>query len=195
MLIHESRTMRPMQRSHDAASLADLQTAIMEFEKALPGWWYSLGICSVSRDASCGPDIAGPDAALLKIGEFDRGFHCDDGDANSTMADALRNVMAQAIQAKARLLVVINRRAGGDKDGAIEVGSAADYRAGALTRNETERAIVAIPEAAALRNKVFQAITDYWDYLDRHGLINDEKRNLRRARALSVISDIAYDMC
>jgi hypothetical protein len=149
----------------------------------------------VSRDASCGPDIAGPDEYLLKIGEFDRGFHCDDGDSNSTMADALRNVAAQAIEAKARLLVLINRHADADKKGAIEVGSAVDYRAGALTRNETERAIVATPEAAALRNKVCQAVTDYWDYLDRHGLVNDEKRKLRRARALSVISDIAYDIC
>jgi hypothetical protein len=96
--------MRPVQRSHDAASLADLQRAIIEFESALPGWWYSLGICSVSRDASCGPDITGPDAALLEIRQFDGGFHCDDKHPNSTMADALRNVMAQAIEAKARLL-------------------------------------------------------------------------------------------
>ena len=49
--------MRSIQRSHDAASLADLQTAIMEFEKTLPGWWYTLGICSVSRDASLGHNI------------------------------------------------------------------------------------------------------------------------------------------
>src|SRR5678815_158185 len=69
--------MHSVQRSHDASSLADLQTAIIEFEKALPGWWYSLGICSVSRDASCGPDITGPDAALLKIRKFDSGYHCD----------------------------------------------------------------------------------------------------------------------
>jgi len=96
--------MRPVQRSHDAASLADLQAAIIEFEKALPGWWYSLGICSVSRDASCAPDIAGPDADLLEIRKFDCGFHCDDRRPHSTMADALRNVMAQALEAKARLL-------------------------------------------------------------------------------------------
>ena len=73
--MHREVSLRPVQRSHDAASLADLQTAIIEFEKALPGWWYSLGICSVSRDASCGPDITGPDAALLEIRQFDGGFH------------------------------------------------------------------------------------------------------------------------
>jgi hypothetical protein len=89
--------MRPMQRSHDAASLADLQRAVTEFETALPGWWYSLG-------TSCGPDITGPDAALLKTRKFDSGFHCDDHHPDSRMADALGDVMAQALQAKARLL-------------------------------------------------------------------------------------------
>src|SRR3954454_1919353 len=102
MPLRESHPIRLMQRSHDAASLADLQAAIMEFEKTLPGWWYTLGICSVSRDASCGPDVNGPDADLLRIREFDEGFHCDDRNPNSTIADALRDVMAQAVKAKAR---------------------------------------------------------------------------------------------
>src|SRR3954451_21041135 len=107
----------PMQRPHDAASLADLQAAIMEFEKELAGWWYSLGICSVSRDASCGPDITGSDAALLKIRKFDNGFHCDDHHPNSTMADALRNAMAQALDAKAHV---------------GKVGNVVDHSGGAL---------------------------------------------------------------
>jgi len=146
----------------------------MEFERALPGWWYSLGICSVSRDASCGPDPKGPDAALLKIRKFDSGFHRDDHHPDSTMADALRNVMAQALEAKARV---------------SEVGSVVDHSTGILIRDvdEAERAIAATPEARAMRDKVFQTITDYWNYLDHHGLINDERRNVRRASALHFI--------
>jgi len=118
-----SMEMRPVQRSHDATSLAELQTAIMEFEKTLPGWWYSLGICSVSRDASCGPDSKGPDAALLKMRKFDSGFHCDDHHPDSTMADALRNVMGQALEAKTRI---------------SEMGSVADHSTVMLLRRSVQ---------------------------------------------------------
>jgi hypothetical protein len=171
-----------MQRSHDAASLADLQTAIMEFEKQLPGWWYTLGICSVSRDASCGPDIAGPDAVLAQqVRKFDAGFHCDDHHSDSTMADALRNVMNQALEAKARLK---------------ERGSVADDPEAVVMRDlEAERAIAATPEAIAMRDRVLQALTDYWNCLDRHGLINDSKRNSRRARVQDFLHHIlAHDL-
>ena len=41
-----------------------------------------------------------------------------------------------------------------------------------------------------MRDKVFQSITDYWNYLDHHGLINDERRNWRRASALHFIRDM-----
>jgi hypothetical protein len=173
--IRERRARNPMQRSHDAASLADLQTAITEFENALPGWWYTLGICSVSRDASCGPDPEGPDTGLLALRKFDSGFHCDDHHPDSTMADALRNVMAQALDAKARV---------------SEVGSFADDSAAWMRDFEAERAIAATPEAIAMRDRVFHAITDYWDCLDRNGLANDERRNLRRASALLFIREM-----
>ena len=97
--------------------------------------------------------------------------------ALSTMADALRNVMAQALEAKARL---------------SEVGSVADHSTVMLLRDvdEAERAIAATPEAMAMRDKVFQAITDYWNCLDRAGLINDERRNWRRASALHFIREM-----
>lgn len=169
--------MRSMQRSHDAASLADLQAAILEFEKALPGWWYSLGICSVSRDASCGPDRTGPDTALLGIRKFDGGFHRDDHHPDSTMADALRNVMTQALEAKARV---------------SEVGSVADHSTGTLIRDvdEADQAVAATPDAIAMREKVFRAITDYWSYLDRAGLINNERRSSKRASALHFIREM-----
>ena len=84
----------------DDVALADLANAIADFERALPGWWWSIGSCHVSRDASCGPDRVGPDAHLLSDRLFDEGFHADlRGDA--TVADALRDVMRQALEARA----------------------------------------------------------------------------------------------
>jgi hypothetical protein len=85
----------PSQLLTDAA---DLAMAIEEFERVLPGWWWSVCACSVSRDASCGPDSAGPDAALLKQRIFDEGFHCDD--RNGTPAGSLRRVMQMGLRAK-----------------------------------------------------------------------------------------------
>lgn len=76
----------------------ELAAAIAEFEQKLPGWWWSVGSCSVSRDASCGPDRQGPDARLLDIKEFDEGFHHDDREG--TCADALRLVMNWALERK-----------------------------------------------------------------------------------------------
>lgn len=76
----------------------DLAKAISEFERALPGWWWSVCSCSVSRDASCAPDRNGRDADLLASRDFDNGFHCDH--STGSAADALRDVMAQAIAAR-----------------------------------------------------------------------------------------------
>jgi hypothetical protein len=78
----------------------NLSAAIQEFEAALPGWWWSICVCSVSRDASCAPDPAGPDADLLQERTFDEGFHCDD--RKGTLASSLRNVMARARKARAK---------------------------------------------------------------------------------------------
>lgn len=65
-----------------------------------------------------------------------------------------------------------------------------DYTAAALMREvETERSVAARPEATALIENVCRSISDYWDYLDRHGLIYDGKRDLMRASALHVIFD------
>jgi hypothetical protein len=77
-----------------------LETAIADFKRTLPGWWYSVGECQVSCDASCGPTRESPDIALIeKERRFNDGFHADLLQPSS-MADALRDVMAQAIQAK-----------------------------------------------------------------------------------------------
>ena len=78
---------------------ADLAAAITEFEQHLPGFWWSLGMCSVGAHASCAVDGKGCQANLLtgvKVGHpFDSGFHCDtDG---GTPAEALRDVMTQAL--------------------------------------------------------------------------------------------------
>ena len=85
----------------DATDTADLAVAIKIFEANLPGWWWGIGSCSISRDASCGLDMNGPDAYLLKLTEtrlFDEGFHHDDKEG--TLADALGNVMEQALEAR-----------------------------------------------------------------------------------------------
>lgn len=87
----------------------DLVAAIREFETALPGWWWTLGYCGVSRDASCGPRAScGPDYSIhdnqLELKIFDNGFHCDDVAPDSTVAMSLRNVMRQAMEARAELL-------------------------------------------------------------------------------------------
>ena len=71
------------------------------------------------------------------------------------------------------------------------MGSVDSHPAAVLMREvEAERAIAATPEAMAMRDKVFQAITDYWNCLDRAGLINDERRNWRRASALQFMREL-----
>lgn len=78
----------------------DIERAIHEFKTALPGWWFSVGACSVSRDASCAPDRTGCDAHLLSVRIFDDGFHADLREPDATLADALRYVTREAIAAR-----------------------------------------------------------------------------------------------
>ncbi len=80
----------------------ELGDAIAELEARLPGWWWRVGACHVSADASIGPDQTGPDAALLTIREFDAGFHVDLPQPASC-ADALRAATRLALAAKERL--------------------------------------------------------------------------------------------
>jgi hypothetical protein len=76
-----------------------LETAIAEFKAKLPGWWFSVGECQVSADASCGPTRESPHIALIPSDRrFDDGFHADLAQP-ATMADALRDVMEQALAA------------------------------------------------------------------------------------------------
>ena len=80
----------------------DLAAAVAEFERRLPGWWWIIGSCSVSRDASCAPDRNGCDRALLSQRLFDNGFHCDD--LEGSPASSLRDVMEQALAARERAM-------------------------------------------------------------------------------------------
>lgn len=78
-----------------------LEAAIAEFKAALPGWWFSVCECQVSCDASCAPTTDSPDIDLIQraCDPFDCGFHADLLQPSS-MAEALRDVMAQALKAK-----------------------------------------------------------------------------------------------
>lgn len=79
-----------------------LEQAIIDFKTALPGWWFSVCECQVSCDASCAPTVESPHIRLIEVDRaFDDGFHVDLPQP-STLADALRNVMAQAEAAIAR---------------------------------------------------------------------------------------------
>ena len=81
----------------------DLEAAIAEFKAALPGWWYSIGECQATCDASCAPTRESPHIALIPLDpRFDDGFHAD-LDQPSTCADALRTVMAEALAALAEV--------------------------------------------------------------------------------------------
>lgn len=92
---------------------ADFASAVLEFESALPGFWWSVGQCSVGAHASCGVDGNGDqkdlldqmptnDAGLMIDADgngfehpFNDGFHVDT--SGGSPADALRDVMAQAV--------------------------------------------------------------------------------------------------
>jgi hypothetical protein len=76
----------------------DLGAAIREFKERLPGWWYSVCECQVSCDASCAPTVESEHIYLIQgSGDpFDGGFHADLAQP-STLAQALRNVMDQAL--------------------------------------------------------------------------------------------------
>ena len=79
---------------------ADLADTIRQFEEALPGWWWSLCSCALTRDASCGPDarVLGMDHAHVQA--FDAGFHeAWDG----SLAGALGCVMNSARDAVGKL--------------------------------------------------------------------------------------------
>jgi hypothetical protein len=80
-----------------------LEAAIEKLHRELPGWWWSLGNCHVSADATIGPDRTGPDAYLLRMKQFDEGI---DGSLlhPATCTDALLNAIELAKSAKSLAL-------------------------------------------------------------------------------------------
>lgn len=78
---------------------AELAFAIKRLEKELPGWWWRVGACHVSADATIAPDLTGPDAALLELKQFDEGFDCDLPQP-ATCAQALHGAIDAALAAK-----------------------------------------------------------------------------------------------
>jgi hypothetical protein len=78
-----------------------LSAAIETLYRELPGWWFSVGNCHVSADATIGPDRTGPDSHLLQFAEFDEGI---DGSLlhPATLADALLCAIEKAKIAKGR---------------------------------------------------------------------------------------------
>lgn len=78
----------------------NLEETVATFKEALPDWWYSVGECQVSCDASCGPTRLSDDIKLVPLdSRFNEGFHAD-LEQPSSVAEALRQVMQEAIEAK-----------------------------------------------------------------------------------------------
>ena len=74
----------------------NLEATIASFKAEFPGWWYSLGECEKSCDASCAPTRESEDIGLIDLDErFDSGFHADLPQP-STLAQALETVMMEA---------------------------------------------------------------------------------------------------
>jgi hypothetical protein len=70
------------------------------------------------------------------------------------------------------------------------MGKLIDHPAAALMAEvAAERAVASTPEAEALMGAVCKAIADYWDYLERQGIIYDEERDLMKASALHITYD------
>lgn len=84
---------RPANPGSDTESLT---AAIQEFEAALPGWWWGVCHCALTRDASCDPDFRVLGVDHLQVLAFDDGFH---DDHEGSLADALRSVLSQALEA------------------------------------------------------------------------------------------------
>ncbi|MDE2106230.1 MAG: hypothetical protein KGL39_53920 [Patescibacteria group bacterium] len=80
-------------------STKGLSEAIEKLYRELPGWWFSVGNCHVSADATIGPDRTGPDRHLLRFEEFDHGI---DGSLlhPATLTDALLQAIENGKAAK-----------------------------------------------------------------------------------------------
>jgi hypothetical protein len=53
------------------------EQALEAFKAEFPGWWWKVGECHVSCDATISPDRYGPDEDLMAHRFFDDGFSVD----------------------------------------------------------------------------------------------------------------------
>lgn len=94
--------MNNMKQGWDLDCHEGIEKVIEKFREELPNWWYSLGECQVSCDASCAPTSLSPDIGLIPQDErFNSGFHADVPQP-SKLSHALLIVMHEALAAKAR---------------------------------------------------------------------------------------------
>ena len=71
------------------------------------------------------------------------------------------------------------------------MGNVINHPAAALMAEvKAENAIADAPEAQALQEAIFKAVSDYYNHLNRHGLFFDNERELVRASALHVVCDM-----
>lgn len=91
-----STSTKPVTWSTDTKQLSEV---IETFERYLPGFWWSIGQCSVGAHASCAVDGSGAQKHLLanieKGHPYDTGFHCDT--IKGPPEAALYDVMMQAL--------------------------------------------------------------------------------------------------
>jgi len=76
------------------------EQALEAFKAEFPGWWWKVGECYVSCDATISPDRYGLDEDLMAHRFFDDGFSVDLRQP-STIADALLAAMKIARNARA----------------------------------------------------------------------------------------------
>ena len=70
--------------------------ALAKFKSKYPTWWYTIGVCDLSRDFTCAPQAHSPemkrkDATVGSV--WDKGFMCDC--EGGSIADAINDVMTQ----------------------------------------------------------------------------------------------------
>lgn len=77
----------------------DLEAAIARLKADLPGWWFTVGECQVSCDATVGPTRESEHIALAERGnDFDGGFSVDLAQP-ATLAQALDCAREDALAA------------------------------------------------------------------------------------------------
>ena len=100
------------------SDLSGLTAAIERLRRELPGWWFTVGECQVSCDATVAPMGDGVDAHLIDDTDsdprFDSGFDYDISQP-STLADALNGAIDDALAARANYSPNIGTRDGSDQ--------------------------------------------------------------------------------